>query len=226
MASITSSTVLSTAAKIITSLTSGTSSKGWQGEVEDFNQLRQTARKLMRTSFQPAWLFRLVVPSAPDDFDLYVKDITFSHFDINVDDEMVGSATFSWPTAMQSLRVSMTVRDNVDQRVAKFLRSWAAEVVHTDGTVGLPYGSSGYVRNVSIYTQTPNGTERLVCTREMYPIQCGEVSMSRDNTGEHMEMPVTFAQFSNLSTTSTTTSTTTSSGTSSSTTTVTSSTSG
>lgn len=215
MASITSSTVLSTAAKIITSLlTSGTSSKGWQGEVEDFNRLRQTSRKLMRTSFQPAWLFRLVVPGAPTDFDLYVKDITFPYFDINVDEEMVGASAITWPTGEQAHRISMTVRDNVDQRVATFLRTWAHQVVKTDGTVGLPYGTNGYVRNVSIYMQSRNGTERLVCTREMYPVQCGEVSMSRDNTGEHLEIPVTFAQFTNLATTSKSASTSSSSSTS------------
>lgn len=213
----TASNILSTADRVLSGNLSSLISGGWQGEVEDFNQLRQTARKLMRTSFQPAWLFRLVVPGAPTDFDLYVKDITFPHFDIAVDDEAIGSGTFSWPTSMQSLRVSMNVRDNVDQRVSRFLRTWAAQVVHSDGTVGLPYGANGYVRNVSIYTQTPNGSERLVCTREMYPIQCGEVSMSRDNTGDHMEMPVTFAQFTNLSTTTSTTSTTTGSGTNSTT---------
>lgn len=172
---------------------------GLQGEVEDFNQLRQMSRKLVRTAFQPEWLFRLSVSGAPSDFDLYVKDITYSHFDIQTDDDTIGSATMSWPTAEQALRISVTVRDNTDQRVAQFLRTWAAQVIHHDGTVGLPYGATGYVRNVSIYLQTMSGAESLVCTREMYPIQCGEVTQSRDNAANFLEIPVTFTQFTNLS---------------------------
>ncbi len=178
----------------LSSLISG----GWSGEREDFNAMRQMAHKLVRTQFQPEWLFRLDVAGAPADFDLYVKDITYSHFDIQTDDEQIGSATMSWPTAEQALQISMTVRDNVDQRVANFLRAWAHQVIHPDGTVGLPYGTDGYVRNVLVYTQSPGGTEHLVCSREMYPIQCGEVTQSRENSA-WMEIPVTFTQFTNLS---------------------------
>lgn len=171
---------------------------GWQGEVEDFNACKQMSKKLMRTTFQPEWLFRLEVSGAPSDFDLYVKDISYPHFDIVTDDEQVGSATLSWPKSEQAVQISMNVRDNTDQRVAKFLRSWAHQVVHIDGTVGLPYGATGYVKDVSVYVQTPNGTETLVCKREMFPIKCGEISMSRENSA-WMEIPVTFSQFSTLS---------------------------
>lgn len=171
---------------------------GWQGEVEDFNACKQMSKKLMRTTFQPEWLFRLEVSGAPSDFDLYVKDISYPHFDIVTDDEQVGAATLSWPKSEQAVQISMNVRDNTDQRVAKFLRAWAHQVVHTDGTVGLPYGATGYVKDVSVYVQTPNGTETLVCKREMFPIKCGEISMSRENSA-WMEIPVTFSQFSTLS---------------------------
>ncbi len=179
---------------------SGTSfsAGGWQGEVEDFNACKQMSKKLMRTTFQPEWLFRLEVSGAPSDFDLYVKDISYPHFDLVTDDEQVGAATLSWPKNEQAVQISMNVRDNTDQRVAKFLRNWAHQVVHTDGTVGLPYGATGYVKDVSVYVQTPNGTETLVCRREMFPIKCGEVSMSRENSA-WMEIPVTFSQFSTLS---------------------------
>ena len=195
----TASNVVSRVNSIIDNPLSLLSGAGYGAEKEDFNQLRQTVRKLVRTDFQPEWLFRLDVSGAPSDFDLYVKDITYSHFDIQTDDEQIGSATMSWPTAEQALQISMTVRDNVDQRVASFLRAWAHQVVHTDGTVGLPYGVDGYVRNVRVYTQSPSGTERLVCSREMYPIQCGEITQSRENAA-WMEIPVTFTQFSNLET--------------------------
>ena len=174
------------------------SSGGWQGEVEDWNACKQMSKKLMRTTFQAEWLFRLEVSGAPSDFDLYVKDISYPHFEIVTDDEQVGSATLSWPKTEQAVQISMTVRDNTDQRVAKFLRQWAHKVVHTDGTVGLPYGASGYVKDVSVYVQTPKGTETLVCKREMFPIKCGEISMSRENNA-WMEIPVTFSQFSTLS---------------------------
>ena len=103
----------------------------------------------------------------------------------------------AWPTANQTMKITMTVRDHIDGRVQAFLKAWNGKVVHSDGTVGLPYGPDGYVRNVKIYNLTEAGGESMTCSYEMYPIQCGEVARSREK-GEFMEFPATFVQFSTL----------------------------
>lgn len=164
---------------------------------EDFNRLRQVSRQLMQTAFQAEWNFRLEVEGAPTDFDFYVKDISYSHFDIATDEEQCGSASYAWPTADQPLRISFTMRDNIDGRNAVFFSQWWGKVIGPDGTVGLPFGPNGYVKRAMIYNIDVTGQETPSYAMNCYPIQVGEISRSREN-GQFLEIPVTLAQFSTL----------------------------
>lgn len=164
---------------------------------EDFNRLRQISHQLVKTDFQTEWNFRLELEGAPADFDFYVKDISYSHFDIATDEEQYGSASYVWPTADHPLRISFTMRDNIDGRNAVFLRQWWGQVVGPDGTVGLPFGLTGYVRKATIYNIDVTGLETPSHGMYCYPIQVGDISRSREN-GQFMEIPVTLAQFSTL----------------------------
>ena len=175
----------------------GTSGGLRGGETEDFNKLRLLTKPLVKTDFQKDWLFRLAIDGEPSEFDLFVKDISYGVFETATDEEQYGSASIAWPTANQTMKITMTVRDHIDGRVQAFLKAWNGKVVHSDGTVGLPYGPDGYVRNVKIYNLTEAGGESLTCSYEMYPIQCGEVARSREK-GEFMEFTATFVQFSTL----------------------------
>jgi len=164
---------------------------------EDFNRLRRVNRQLVHTEFQTEWNFRLDLEGAPSDFDFYVKDISYSHFDIATDEEQCGSAAYVWPTADQPLRISFTMRDNIDGRNAIFLSRWWGKVVAPDGTVGLPFGVDGYVKKAIIYNIDVMGQEIPSYGMNCYPIQVGEVSRSREN-GQFLEIPVTLAQFSTI----------------------------
>ena len=175
----------------------GTSGGLRGGETEDFNKLRLLTKTLVKTDFQKDWLFRLAIDGEPSEFDLFVKDISYGVFETATDEEQYGSASIAWPTANQTMKITMTVRDHIDGRVQAFLKAWNGKVVHSDGTVGLPYGPDGYVRNVKRYNLTEAGGESLTCSYEMYPIQCGEVARSREK-GEFMEFTATFVQFSTL----------------------------
>ena len=175
----------------------GTSGGLRGGGTEDFNKLRLLTKTLVKTDFQKDWLFRLAIDGEPSEFDLFVKDISYGVFETATDEEQYGSASIAWPTANQTMKITMTVRDHIDGRVQAFLKAWNGKVVHSDGTVGLPYGPDGYVRNVKIYNLTEAGGESLTCSYEMYPIQCGEVARAREE-GEFMEFTATFVQFSTL----------------------------
>lgn len=164
---------------------------------EDFNRLRQVSRQLVRTDFQTEWNFRLDLEGAPADFDFYVKDVSYSHFDIATDEEQCGSASYVWPTADQPLRISFTMRDNIDGRNAVFLSQWWGQVVGPDGTVGLPFGPNGYVRKAMISNIDVTGRETLSHAVNCYPIQVGDISRSRENW-QFLEIPVTLAQFSTI----------------------------
>lgn len=167
-----------------------------KGKAEDFNVLKQTVKKLMRTDFQKEWLFKLEIEGEPSDFDLYVKDISYGSFEITVDEEQTGGVSMAWGTSRQCEKLSVTVRDHIDGRIHKFMSEWADKVVHKDGTVGLPYGVGGYVKKIKRYDIEEGGKkENLRDTWEMFPVQCGEISRSREN-GAYMEFTVTFSVFS------------------------------
>lgn len=161
---------------------------------EDFNALRLLARKLVRTKFQKQWQFRLEIEGEPTDFDLYVKDISYGTTEIATDDDTCGAVTMTWPTAFLPVKLSMTMREDEDGRVSTFVDTWCAKAVHSDGTVGIPYGADGYVKKVRKFLVHEDGSETLAEEWEMYALTRGDITQSRE-AGEFLEFPVTFVQF-------------------------------
>lgn len=161
---------------------------------EDFNKLRMINKQLVQTAFQKKWLFRLDIDGAPDDFDFYVKDVAYNPRDMNTDEEQIGSMTMTWPVSQVPIKVNSTMRDNEDGRNLKFMATWFRKAVRLDGTVGLPYGSNGYLKKVRVYWQKEDGSESCVGEWEMYVIGLGELSQSREESA-FMEFPVSFVQF-------------------------------
>lgn len=65
----------------------------------------------MQTDFQTEWNFRLEIEDAPADFDFYIKDISYSYFDIATDKEKCGAASYTWPTGEFFQRLNRINRD-------------------------------------------------------------------------------------------------------------------
>lgn len=166
-------------------------------EPEDFKKLRQINKKLVQTEFVHEWDFRLEIDGQPADFDLYVKDLSYSGFEIGTDEENCGIATYTWPKVDQPHRISFTARDNYDMRVAAFIHEWADMVTGKNGTVYLPFGKDGYVKNIKVYNIKSSGAEILLYEQYGYPIQYGECTRSHENCA-FMEMPVTLVAFSTI----------------------------
>jgi len=161
---------------------------------EDFNKLRLINKQLVSTQFQNDWLFRLEIEGAPDDFDFYVKDISYNPREMGTDEEAVGAMTFTWPTSITPVKVTATMRDNEDGRIMLFMSTWFAKVVKPDGTVGLPYGGNGYLKKVGVKWQKDDGSELGIGEWKMYPTSLGEHSHSRENCA-FLEFPVSLIQF-------------------------------
>lgn len=162
---------------------------------EDFNKLRSMAHQLVQTRFKHVWQFKLVIDGAPSDFDIYVKDISYGPTEIENDGVKVGGRVLTYPTGAQPVSLSMTVRDNEDERVSKWFDAWALKVAKSDGTMGLPYSSDGYVKKVKRYFVDADGTEEERDTWEMFPVQRGDVTETREGTGSFLEFAITFIQF-------------------------------
>lgn len=162
---------------------------------EDFNKLRTIASKLIRTNFKHTWQFRLEIEGAPSDLDFYVKDISYGPTQIENDPIKVGGRILTYPSSAAPVSLSMTVRDHEDERVSKWFDKRAAMAVHPDGTVGLPYGEDGYVLKAHRFHVDADGTEEERDVWEMFPVQRGDVTESREGTGAFLEFAITFIQF-------------------------------
>jgi len=162
---------------------------------EDFNMLRMKVHTLVETDFKQAWAFRLDIDGQPSDMDIYVKDITFGPTEITNDPVKIGGRILTYPTGAEPVSLSMTVRDHRDEKIATFFDDWAAEVVNADGTVNLPgIKGSGYLRKAKRYALNEDGTDVLRNTWEVFPVQRGDVTESRED-GMFLEFPMTFIQF-------------------------------
>jgi len=162
---------------------------------EDFNILKTMARRLVKEKFKHVWQFRLDIEDAPTDLDIYVKDVTYGPTEIENNPMKAGGRVLTFPSGAQPVSLSMTVRDNEDERVSKWFDEWAAKVVMEDGTFGLPYGADGYVKKVRRYFADADGSEEERDMWEMFPVQRGDVTETREGSGNFLEFPITFIQF-------------------------------
>ena len=169
---------------------------------EDFNVLRAVSKKLVQTHFQHGWQFRIEVIDwqsiellgRPDDFDLYVKDVTYCPTEVEVEPIKVGASTITYPTGAGPVVISMTMRDNEDHRISNWFNALVARILNSDGTVNLP---ADYLLRWSRYTLLADGGEVQTAGWDAFPMKLGDVTESVDAQG-FLEFPIQFQQFRSL----------------------------
>lgn len=159
---------------------------------EDFNHMRMLAKKIVETEYRQAWQFAIEIDGAPEDFDFYVKDISYGPFEIETEQEKVGMATFTYPTGTQPVTVSMTMRDNMDGRIYSWFEGCVLKMVNPDGTVNLPDAYIQKWRRLPI--DANNKTYGKPMELDVIPTQLGDVSESREDANS-LEFPITLVQF-------------------------------
>jgi len=158
--------------------------------VEDFNQLRLMVKELVRTPFQEGWQFRLVIDdeNAPEDLNIYIKDITYGSIEIETEEIKAGMQTLTYPSGTAPVSVSVTMRDNQDRRVYDWFKGWAYSTVNDDGTVNLPYEYCRKIYRVNLLD------DLIQDTWYAFPTKLGDITEAIDAEG-FLEFPVTFIQF-------------------------------
>lgn len=164
---------------------------------EDFDTLRRLVAKMIRTNYRHGWQFRieLLPPTSlavalPEDFDIYVKDVTYDPIEIETEVEKIGGHTFTWPIAVSPTTITMTVRDNVDQRIYKWFQKLTANIIATDGTVK---NVDQIEMELTKYVLTANGEDGESETWWVIPTKLGEITESRAECGD-IEFPIVFVQ--------------------------------
>jgi hypothetical protein len=146
---------------------------------------------LVKTPFQQSWQFRVEIEGFTGDIDIYVKDISYGPIEIETEAEKAGMHTLTYPSGTAPVGISMTMRDNQDQRVYTFAKAWCKKIVNEDGTVNLP---PDYTKNWKRYSIGADSSETLRDEWKVFLTQVGDITESKEEPG-FLEFPVTLIQF-------------------------------
>lgn len=150
--------------------------------------------KLMNTPFKQGWQWVIEADGTPPDFDIYVKDIDLGLGSIDADSTNIGSGSLSKPTSSNAGEITMTVRDHIDGRVARWFAKMLGKVKNKDGTVNLPIN---YVFNLRIFAMNEDGTKRKWKEYRVWAVS-NSATLSYDSVNEHMTYTLTFQKFSSI----------------------------
>ena len=164
----------------------------------DFNREKMMVKRLVQTPFQHGWQFRLEIEEQPQDFDLFVKDVSYGPIELEFEPLKLGVNQIQLPTGVLPVSISMTVRDHDDERIHKWFAEWAAKVVNGDGTVNPPmHPDFKWLREWKKHTLVHDAqgfTEVLSETYLVAPVQLGDITQSYEDHG-FKEFPITVIQY-------------------------------
>lgn len=154
--------------------------------------MKSISRQMVRTHFREPWQFRVEVGGAPDDWDLYCKEVVQTPIELEAAAQRVGAHVLSYLNSAQPVSLSLTMRDNQDGRIYDWFSDWVDQVVHPDGTWGLPID---YLRTARIFNRHEDGSERLRQELRVQPMVLGEITETVEPSGALLEFPITLLEF-------------------------------
>lgn len=164
----------------------------------DFNRQRSLVNKLVNLSFQHSWAYRVEIEGQPQDFELFVKDISYGPIEISTKPLNIGVNRLTYPDGVEPVSISMTMRDHEDGRIFKWFNEWANKVVNGDGTVNPPlHPQRGYLKKWQRHQLRHDAhgfREEASHNWLVYPTQLGDVTESYSEHG-FLEFPISFIQF-------------------------------
>jgi len=158
--------------------------------VDEGTFIEQCVDELVSLDKQGAWEFCVEIEDAPDEMDILAKDISYEPITINVEEKNYGSVQVAPPMNADRVTLTMTVRDTKDKKLYNWFKWLASQIVHSDGTFGIPVE---YVKRVRIFSSTDKSDPD---PDEFYMVFTNIGEMSKDRTSkEHFEFPITWSQY-------------------------------
>lgn len=154
--------------------------------------MKRLSKQLVHTEFKEPWQFRVEIEGAPDDWDLYCKEVTHTPIELETNSKRVGAHYLNYLNGSQTLPMSFTMRDNENGDIHAWFEEWVGQVVHSDGTWGVPID---YLRTVKLFGRTRDGGEYLRKERRVQPISIGETTETVERSGTLLEFPITVMEF-------------------------------
>ncbi len=160
-------------------------------------EAKKAAKQFMQKPWMQGWMWAIEVDAidAPQDLDLYVKDVNFGAGSIDVDTFKVGSGYIAIPTASGASEITLTVRDDQSLTMDRWLDARLAKVKNQDGTINLPIQ---YVFKMRVYALNDDGKRTLYQTFQVFPTKKGDVTLSREGGNTIHSFPVIFQKFSTV----------------------------
>jgi hypothetical protein len=151
-----------------------------------------TATMLNKLLFAQGWQFAVEVDGLSG-ADFFVKDITYCRYSIEYEPLQIGGGIINQPVRRTIEPFTMMIRDTVDGQIQQWFDAAQDAVINQDGTVNL---ASDYIFNIRIYKLLSAGITELETEMQVFPVQRGEVTRSRDQVTEFLTVPLTFARYS------------------------------
>lgn len=144
---------------------------------------------------QHTYKFQLEIESAPEDLKFFVREVTMSLGSLEIEEIQSGALRFGLPRAATVSRLELTLQIDEAGRVVDYFKEWRYTVLKRDGTFGVPFGSSGYVRQASILSLDDKYNPSYLFRRlQVFPETLGQLNFTTKQA-EAMEAQVTLVQF-------------------------------
>lgn len=161
--------------------------------------------KIMETPFRKNWQWAIEIEDSEgntvgkateaDEFQIFARDVSFGRFTIEEESYSVGATEISEPIRRSAGSVTLTLRDNIDNTMAKYFETWANQIFNEDGTKNLP---KNYLRTFRLYTVLENGIRELDKSWIVYPLEAGDSTMSYEDSASFSVFTITLKKSRSL----------------------------
>lgn len=162
---------------------------------EDMQRQKQFVQQALRLRFAQGWQWTVEVEGFQD-FQLFVKDISYQPITIETETKQIGGGVINKPTAYSLNTVSCTVRDTGDGKLKDWFTARAKRVINADGTGNAPVE---YLMRIAIHNVHDDGTMSIADEYRVFPSGLGDIQRSRDAVSEFLSYPITFTIYSSFS---------------------------
>jgi len=149
-----------------------------------------------RLAFKNLWMLEVVSSPLGGDFteafNLFAHSVEFTPITLAGDKVNIGAAVMDTITSAQPIELSVTTRDDQYGTLRRWFDAHAAEVAHSDGTIGYPadYGISIKITHAFV---TPDSNKGGFEDKGRYRPGTINVSLSREEQNAEM-LTMTFIQ--------------------------------
>lgn len=155
---------------------------------------KQYLNKMMKTPFRQGWQWIIEADDAPEEFEIYAKDVSLGLGSIDPLILKIGGGSIAIADTSSVGEITLTVRDHQDGRVEKWFSRKLGSVKNKDGTVNLP---KDYIFELRLYLVSESGVKELWRSYKVWAAK-NNIDLGYEKKDEFMAYSLTFQKFKSL----------------------------